>query len=128
MAGPTLTAPSDAATGVSLTPSFTWGAVSGASVYQVQIALASDFAEPVLDREVAASPLALSSLIGDVGYPLDFGRAYYWRARAKVTGAWGDWSAVRSFTVLEGLLAYTPQLDHKGAGLGDLLEQFKERG
>lgn len=128
MPAPTLTAPADALIDVSLLPSFSWEAVVGASVYQIQVGLLPDFEEPLLDVEIASSPLALSTLVGEIGYPLDFGFPYYWRVRAKVTGAWDAWSTSRSFRVQADVLAYTPNLDHPGEAQDLLLEQFKERG
>jgi len=72
-------------------PLLTWGRVSGAAAYQVQVARAPSFAGAAVYD--AGPDLAALVSAPDEG-------VYYWRVRAQMSsGVWGPWSAADSFTV-----------------------------
>lgn len=72
-------------------PLLTWGRVTNALVYQVQVARAPSFAGAVTHDVGSALQLLISA--PDEGL-------YYWRVRAQLSnGEWGPWSAPDSFTV-----------------------------
>lgn len=73
------------------TPTLTWGSVSWATWYDVEVSRNSGFT----DRVFLGSPTGLSITV----IPgLDDG-TYYWRVRAKAPGRTGNWSAIDSFVV-----------------------------
>jgi hypothetical protein len=93
--GPSLTAPANGATGVLLTPTFTWNAVPNASSYTFQIADDSGFSSIVLSVDLNANTLSYTPASGI----LSDGRLYYWHVRVNYpTG--GLWSSTWSFTTL----------------------------
>jgi subtilisin family serine protease len=89
---PMLRAPAKAATGVSLPPTLSWNASSGAASYRVQVSGSADFAPRVFDHSVATMSASVTGLAR--------GTRYYWRVRASNAGGASGWSAARSFTTL----------------------------
>lgn len=72
-------------------PELTWGRVSGARAYQVQVARSPMFVGAATYD--AGPALAVTISTPDEGL-------YYWRVRAQLEGgAWGPWSAADVFTV-----------------------------
>jgi hypothetical protein len=92
-AGPALNLPANGSTAGSLSPTFTWDAVSGATDYTIQVSKNSSF-----------SPLVINTIAGTNSYThgtnLQTGTTYYWRVRVNTPAAYGpgDWSQVYSFT------------------------------
>lgn len=87
---PTLSAPANGATGVSTSPSLCWSASSGATSYQVQVSLLSNFSTTVISQ----------TGITDTSYSasnLDVDTTYYWRVNATNSGGTSSWSTVRNF-------------------------------
>ncbi len=90
---PTLTAPSNGASGVGLAPTYTWNAIASAATYDIDVATDAGFSN-IVDSATVAGPshtsgVALSSLT-----------TYFWRVRG--SNACGDGSyASASFTTLE---------------------------
>ncbi|MBI5958776.1 MAG: hypothetical protein HY866_08575, partial [Chloroflexi bacterium] len=75
------------------TPTFTWNAVIGATVYQVQIDNQSKFTSP--EQDVTVGSLLLNYIASDLT-----DGTYYWRVRASNSlYAPGSWSSVRSITI-----------------------------
>src|SRR6185436_19540277 len=94
-AGFSLTAPSNAATNVSLSPLLTWTASTGATSYTVQIATDSGFSSLVVDQAgvltTSFTPLT----------PLSTSTTYYWQVSAENgAGSRAASSSPRSFTTL----------------------------
>ena len=90
---PTLVAPADIATGVSLAPTLSWNAVIEATTYEVQVSTSSGFAPLIVDdTTLTGTSKQLSGLTN--------GTLYYWRVRGKNTGGWGSYSVVRTFTTV----------------------------
>jgi hypothetical protein len=92
---PTLVSPSNGATGVSLTPTLQWNAVSGASSYRVQVDDNSDFSSVVVD----ASGLTGTSYSVPSG-KLNYNTKYYWRVNASNSYGTSGWSSVWNFTTM----------------------------
>jgi uncharacterized repeat protein (TIGR01451 family) len=90
-AAPVLTAPANGATGVSLAPTLTWGASSGAASYDVHFGTASS---PPLAINTTATSYAPGALSAET--------LYYWQIVAR-SGAGTASSATWSFTTGVGL-------------------------
>ena len=91
---PVLTSPSNAATNVPATPTFTWGAVAGATSYSIQVATDAGFSNVV----ASATGVAAATWISNVA--LNTNTQHFWRVRA--TNACGDsvYSGAFSFTTV----------------------------
>lgn len=77
------------------TPTLTWGRVSWAAGYWVQIDNQADFSDP----EYSNNAIASTSYSVTVDVPLR-DCLYYWRVRAKTAfGTWVPWSAVDTFVI-----------------------------
>jgi hypothetical protein len=86
---PGLLSPANGATGVSLTPAFSWSPVTGAAKYDFQLAaapFAASFRSPIASASVAETGVRPIT-------KLDNDRTYFWRVR--VVG--GEWSAIANF-------------------------------
>jgi len=90
---PTLTSPTNGAIGISITPTLSWFASTGAATYHLQVALDSMFTSVVYNDST------LTTTSKQVG-PLLNNTKYYWRVNAKNTGGTSAWSAVWNFTTL----------------------------
>jgi subtilisin family serine protease len=91
-AAPTLSSPANLATNVSRTPTISWGAVTGAATYEIQISTIADFSI------VTFGSTGLTARSVRVSPQLGSRTAYVWRVRARnATGA-GPWSTPRTFT------------------------------
>jgi hypothetical protein len=90
---PTLTAPANAATNIALAPSLTWGTVSGALTYRVQLSTSSAFGTTVADDSTLT--VGTKAITG-----LAYGTTYYWRANAKNSTVTSFWSNIFSFTTV----------------------------
>ena len=92
-AGPTLTQPGTGTTISSLTPTFIWDAVSGATDYTIQVSKSNTFSPLVFSR-TATSPTYTHTA------NLQAGTTYYWRVRVRGPNTYGpgDWSQVFTFT------------------------------
>lgn len=89
---PTLSAPANAATNVTRTPTMSWNAVTGAATYEIQISTVNTFATVAFGRTgLTARSIRVSPQLGSR-------TAYFWRVRAVNAAGTGPWSAVRSFT------------------------------
>ena len=89
-----LTTPADGALNVPATPTFTWGAVAGASSYSIQVATDAGFGTVVASATGLATPTWTSNVA------LNTSTQHFWRVRA--TNACGDslYSSVFSFTTV----------------------------
>lgn len=87
---PTLSSPSNGATGQSTSPTLTWYPVSGASSYHVQVSQTPSFISFVADTVVTATSAHVTGLTGTY--------TYYWRVNALIFGETGPWSATWRFT------------------------------
>ncbi len=95
-AAPNLTSPLNGATSVG-NPTFLWGGVVGGKVYEIELALTSDFASPV--SLTPGMPLAITSY--KPTSVLSTLESYYWHVRARdVAGNWGNWSVARTVSIV----------------------------
>lgn len=88
---PSLTTPSNGATGTSTTPVLDWSDVSGATSYDVQVASDSGFTNIVRSANVATSTWTVSPALNNT-------TTYFWRARANNGCGPGSFTSGFSFT------------------------------
>ena len=86
---PSLASPSDSASGVDLSPTFSWDVISNASSYDIEIATDSDFSSIVASENSATNSYT--------GVNLNQSTTYYWRVKAKNSCGDGNFSSVNSF-------------------------------
>jgi putative hemolysin len=90
---PSLSSPSDGSTISDDTPTFSWGSVSGAASYRIQVDNNSTFSSPEIDTTTSSSNHTLGTAL-----PLD---TYYWRVRASNMCGDSSWSSDWTFTIVE---------------------------
>jgi photosystem II stability/assembly factor-like uncharacterized protein len=88
---PPLLTPQNGSTSLSLRPTFTWGAVSGASGYSLQVSDVADFSVLRVNASVSGTSYTPSS-------DLLPNTLHYWRARTTSAAGTSDWSTARTFT------------------------------
>jgi len=93
---PTLSAPDDSSTGLSLSPHLAWTNVSGAASYDMQISTASSFASTVFaDSSIMGDSAIISIAVSN----LSPNTTYYWRARVRDSnGKRSVWSSTWHFS------------------------------
>ncbi|HEY9187445.1 MAG TPA: FlgD immunoglobulin-like domain containing protein [Ignavibacteria bacterium] len=90
-----LISPNNGSIGVSLTPTFVWSILSGATSYQLQISnKANDWTSPIIDEP------SINTNTYILQFPLNYNTIYYWRVRGISSSEIGEWSAVRSFSTI----------------------------
>ena len=89
----TLASPANGTQKVPLNVNLTWGTVSTATSYQVQVSTTSGFGSTVFGQSGIATTLVAAS--GLANYV-----TYYWRAGAANSGGNGTWSSTWSFTTV----------------------------
>ncbi len=87
--------PNNNETNVSLTPTFTWLEVSGASSYHLQVSREENFANNVIDLEGITT-----NMVEIVQGSLRGSTTYRYRVRARNSVGYGPWSLVRAFTTV----------------------------
>ena len=90
-APPVLSAPTNGATGVSLTPTLSWSASSGATSYTVQVSISNAFNSFAYNQTVTTTSATVSSALAA-------NTVYYWRVSATNAGGTSAFSTVSSFT------------------------------
>ncbi|MCH8942493.1 MAG: hypothetical protein IIA48_08685, partial [Bacteroidetes bacterium] len=97
-AAPTLTSPANGATGQALNVSLSWGSISGADQYTLEVNTASDFTGTTLTVSNQPQPGTSKAPGG-----LSDNTTYYWRVTASNsgTGNTSNASLVRSFTTAQ---------------------------
>jgi Listeria/Bacterioides repeat/Listeria/Bacterioides repeat/Listeria/Bacterioides repeat/Listeria/Bacterioides repeat len=93
---PGLNAPVDNATGVSVSPTLSWNAASGAGsiTYELQVSISSGFGTRVFDQS------GISSISQAISPALSNNTLYYWRVNATNAGGPSGWSGVQSFMTI----------------------------
>jgi hypothetical protein len=109
LAAPTLTAPANGATGVSLTPTFSWTPVTGNAGYLILIATTQSVL-PTNPAVQTCSGCATGTTTTATSYTPPSAPAagnlaagtYYWQVQAlsSSSGVYGTWSSVSSFTTV----------------------------
>lgn len=92
---PVLTAPTNGATNVPLTPTLNWNDVPNAQYYRLQVSTSNTFTSNVID----VNGLVNSGYVVQAGALLN-NTVYYWRVNATNTGGTSDWSTVFNFTTI----------------------------
>jgi len=93
-AAPTLSAPANNATSVSVSPTLVWNAPSDATYYQVEVSTVSNFASTVFNMSgLTATSQAVSTTLSN-------NTLYYWHANASNPGGTSAWSGTWSFTTV----------------------------
>ena len=90
---PSLVSPENGITIDSLTPTFDWSDVTGATSYTLQVATDNNFSNIVLTKSPTESTATLSET-----EKLSYATHYYWRVRGANAAGSGDWSSTWSFT------------------------------
>lgn len=90
---PTLVSPIDGAVNQSITPTFTWNTVQGASTYRLQVSLDPGFVVTVFNDSTLTNTSTVVT-------GLTVGSTYYWRVNSKISGGTSAYSTVWSFTTL----------------------------
>jgi hypothetical protein len=100
---PTLTAPADEATDISLQPTLSWNGVAQSTSYYLEVASDMVFSNTVYSASVDSTSHALTS-------QLTSSTTYYWRVRADNSCGEGELSDSRSFTTttVEIFRSYLP--------------------
>lgn len=88
---PTLAAPGNGATVLLANPMFSWGAITGAATYTLNVSLYSNFSTLTVNVTTVAT-----SYIPPVGLPA--GKILYWRVRANNTSGSSAWAPTWQFT------------------------------
>jgi hypothetical protein len=83
-----------------LTPNFAWGAVEGATGYEVQLAPTETFTVGVVKGKTMVSAWVCPTT-------LDYATTYYWRVRAEKDTVYSDWTYCM-FTTMAEPVAPTP--------------------
>lgn len=98
--GPSLTAPINGVTGVSILPTFTWAASPGASSYRIYLDNASTFSSPIFVDTLATTSRSLTELDVDMwpDLPLKNDSLYYWKVSAVDGGGNEYFSSTYHFT------------------------------
>lgn len=86
-----LSSPSSGTMGVSITPTLSWNASTGATSYRLQVSTSSSFATTVVNQSgITATSYAISGLTGNT--------TYYWRVNATNASGTSAYSTAWSFT------------------------------
>lgn len=104
---PVLSSPADGATGVALNPTLSWGAVSFAANYRIQVATDIGFSSLVFDQTQTATSAAPS---------LSAATTYYWHVRAQNATGNSAYSTTRSFTTSPPPAPAAPSLSSPANG------------
>ena len=93
LTAPTLIAPADNQTNVSLKPAFSWNAVTGAASYILQLATTlNNWTNPLVNMtNITGTSVSL-------GTALSVSTGYFWRVQAVSGSAASPWSAIRKLT------------------------------
>jgi hypothetical protein len=91
LVAPTLIAPANASTNISITPIFEWGTVAAAEKYNIEVSTNSTFDTTVFHKIVTNGTYTATTA-------LDNETVYYWRVNAMNDNETSDWSETWSFT------------------------------
>jgi len=97
---PAIGSPANGATISSSNPAFSWSPVSGATMYEFQLAVSTNFGASVFSTQLPDTGIRPA-------VKLDPGMTYFWRVRA-VAPVTGMWSTISNFMVAEEVVAPTP--------------------
>ena len=113
-----LISPTNGSTGVSISPTFNWSSVSGASSYRLQVSTSSSFGTSFYDNSgISANSKQVSGLSTNT--------KYYWRVNASSSSGTSSWTSIYSFTTQSSTNSntsgnYTEFNTEKGTFNGDI--------
>jgi photosystem II stability/assembly factor-like uncharacterized protein len=118
LSAPTLHGPSDGSTGISVTPTFTWASVTGASSYRIMVATSTS-ALPTDPTVGTCSGCAINDSPTGTSYTaasgaLQAGTKYYWQVheRGEKYGTWsGQWNFSTAPSASTGTINVNATLD-----------------
>ena len=87
---PTLIAPSNESTGISVDPLLKWNSIGGATLYLVQYARNATFTEGLVTRDTTATQLQLDAIAANA--------VFFWRVLARNASEFSEWSITWRFT------------------------------
>jgi len=90
---PNIGSPANGGTVKTTLPAFSWSPVAGASKYEFQLAVSTNFAKAMFSTTLADTGIRPA-------VKLDQGMTYFWRVRA-TEPVLGDWSTIANFVVAE---------------------------
>jgi hypothetical protein len=90
---PSIGSPANGTTITTTTPAFSWSPVAGATKYEFQLAVSTNFGASIFKTELADTGIRPA-------VKLDQGMTYFWRVRA-IAPVTGDWSTIANFVVAE---------------------------
>jgi len=97
---PTLSSPTDGATGVATKPTLSWNASTGATSYTLQVSTSSSFSSFAVNQSgINTTSYAVSGLANST--------TYYWRVNATNSNGTSDWSSIWSFTTVSATASWT---------------------
>ncbi len=78
----------------SAAPTLTWNRADNATYYDLEVAVTTDFAAPLISNDQISAETLMMTL------PTLSNGVYYWHVRAQTSdGNWGRWSQTQSFTI-----------------------------
>ena len=101
--------PVDHANTTDTTPTFKWSSITGGQMYHLQVDTDPEFNSNPLVLDIARSP----STYYTPTTPFAAGK-YYWRMRVMISGTYGDWMPVQTFTISP--IPAAPRLTAPGSG------------
>jgi aqualysin 1 len=108
-ATPVLSSPANGATGVTIPATLSWAASTGATSYNVQVSIASDFSSYAYNQSgITATSASVSGLSAST--------LYYWRVSATNSAGTSGWSTVYSLTTAAGSAPAAPTLSSPANG------------
>lgn len=104
-ASPVLVSPANGSAGVSVSPTLSWNASSGATSYRVQVSTDNNFSSIVYDQSgITSTTTSVSGLLN--------GTLYYWHVNATNGSGTSGWSSAWSFTTVVAI----PPVEDNGSG------------
>lgn len=94
LTAPVLISPTNGETVSTTTPTVSWGNVTGAVLFELEICTSSDFNQPIFAQQLPVTSFMISD------FPISEG-IHFWRVRAQsAAGILSPWSNIFSFTVI----------------------------
>ena len=113
---PSLSSPSNGSSTCDTTPTFSWGSVSGATSYRIQVDDSSSFSSPAINTTTSSSNYTPGSALSP--------GTYYWRVQASNSCGDGSWSSTWSFTILSTPSAPSLSSPSNGSSTSDTTPDF----
>ena len=123
---PTLTSPSDNLTGAYTRQTLSWGKVTNATGYTIQVDTATGFDSPQL--YTVSQTAGTASTQSRTIYSLHYGTTYHWRVRAYNSVDTSDWSAARTLTTADQVILYSPSDNTTGEYTRQSLWWYNSQG